>query len=541
MIFKIAWRNIFRHKGKSIVIGTILFLGAFLMTVGNGVISGMEAGLEKNIVNSFTGDIVVISDKQKDDSILFSMMGKSVEPINNYLDIKNIIQKQDYIEKYIPVGKNMAMALNEEGGDPGYVYLLGVDFAEYQKMFPDNMKVIEGRYMNPDEKGVLVGTGGRKDFYDYSGIWVLPEEGKLVDANLTKDAKESKDSLILKDNFVLMGASEDNTTNDVRTGIKGIVKYSALNNYWGSFILIDIESYRNCMGYFSAAEQIEIPDEKKKIMETDNMDDLFSEEAVAIDTEATKTNEAVNIDFKSSATVQTTPEAVNIEAGTYNLVFIKLKKGTDVKIAKENLNSAFNKAGMGGEVDYEINDKDSKVKNKWQKPKKDWLKKTGEMGARAVTWKEASGMIGSMATLIKGALFVFVMFVFFVAIIIIVNTLSMAAIERTSEIGMMRAVGAKKKFISLMFTGETALLSFFFGGAGIVAGTIAVIILRMVGLTTDNEMLQLLYGGDKFMPVITGMDFVLCIIQLTIVTVIAMIYPIKVARSITPLDAISRD
>jgi ABC-type lipoprotein release transport system permease subunit len=61
LAFTIAWRNLWRHRGKSIVIGVILFLGALLMTVGNGLISGMEKGLAENIVNSFTGDIVVIS------------------------------------------------------------------------------------------------------------------------------------------------------------------------------------------------------------------------------------------------------------------------------------------------------------------------------------------------------------------------------------------------------------------------------------------------------------------------------------------------
>ena len=293
------------------------------------------------------------------------------------------------------------------------------------------------------------------------------------------------------------------------------------------------------MGYFSAAEKVEVSAETKKIMESDNMDELFSDEAMTMDTNAVGTSNIDNIDFKSVTTESAFVKPADIEAGTYNLVFVKLKPGTDLKKAKEDLNRAFNQAGMGGEVDYGI-DK-SAVKNKWEKPKKNWLKKSKETGARAVTWKEASGTIGSMATLIKGALFVFVMFVFFVAIIIIVNTLSMAAIERTSEIGMMRAVGAKKGFISMMFTGETAFLSFFFGGAGIVLGMILVMVFRTLGLTTDNEMLQLLYGGDKFMPVITIADFVLCIIQLGIVTVIAMIYPIKVARSITPLDAISRD
>ena len=65
LIIKISWRNIMRHKGKSIVIGVILFLGALLMTVGNGVISGMDRGMQKNIVEGFTGDALIISEKQE--------------------------------------------------------------------------------------------------------------------------------------------------------------------------------------------------------------------------------------------------------------------------------------------------------------------------------------------------------------------------------------------------------------------------------------------------------------------------------------------
>jgi putative ABC transport system permease protein len=133
------------------------------------------------------------------------------------------------------------------------------------------------------------------------------------------------------------------------------------------------------------------------------------------------------------------------------------------------------------------------------------------------------------------------MFLFFVAIIIIVNTLSMAALERTSEIGMMRAVGAKKGFISNMFVGETAILSGVFGGAGIVTGIIAVKLLTLAHITSDNDMIQLLFGGDTFRPFLSGGDIGVAIFQLAIVTGIAVLYPLKVARGITPLDAISRD
>jgi putative ABC transport system permease protein len=146
-----------------------------------------------------------------------------------------------------------------------------------------------------------------------------------------------------------------------------------------------------------------------------------------------------------------------------------------------------------------------------------------------------------MAAVIKGALFGFVMLLFVVAIIIIVNTLSMAALERTSEIGMMRAVGARKSFISNMFIAETGMLSFVFGGMGIILGVIVVKIIPLLNITSSNDMVQILYGGNRFTPNLNFNDIILTVIQLTMVTLIAVIYPVKVAKGITPLDAIMRD
>jgi hypothetical protein len=54
-------------------------------------------------------------------------------------------------------------------------------------------------------------------------------------------------------------------------------------------------------------------------------------------------------------------------------------------------------------------------------------------------------------------------------------------------------------------------------------------------------MIQLLFGGDTFRPFLSSGDIGVAIFQLAIVTGIAVLYPLKVARSITPLDAISRD
>ena len=163
LILKIAWRNILRHKGKSLIIGVILFLGALLMTVGNGVISGMDRGLEQNIVNGFLGDIVIISDKEKNDNILFKMLGESIETITNFKDIKKILETESYIKDFMPVGKNVAMVINEDEGEPGYSMLLGVEFDKYRSFFPDSFKTIEGQLPGKDETGILVPTHSREE------------------------------------------------------------------------------------------------------------------------------------------------------------------------------------------------------------------------------------------------------------------------------------------------------------------------------------------------------------------------------------------
>ncbi len=508
LVLKIAWRNIQRHKGKSIIIGTILFLGALIMTIGNGVIAGMEKGLQDNIINGFTGDIVIISDKQESDNVLFTMMGTTIEPIHNFLQIKEVLSEQSYVERFLPAGENMAMILNEEGGAPGFAFLIGVDYAKYQEMFPDNMKPVEGRLLEEGERGVIIPTGSRKTFYDYTGLWFIPINEKFNLDNFKKELGDKEDTagLVIKDNIVFLGFNEKNTSLDIRLDIKGVVKFKGLDTIFGHYNFVDIESYRECQGYFSASEKtVEIPDEKKEILESDNLDSFFEEGSIIVSKAKTTTEAEVKLTPLEEKPVA---EQIDIEAGTYNLVFVKLKEGISINEGLEKINKEI---------------------------------KSADLGVRAISWKKAFGLIGSMATIIKGALFGFVTLLFFVAIVIIVNTLSMAALERTSEIGMMRAVGARKSFISNMFLAETGILSFMFGGVGIIFGTFIVKIVPVLNITSSNDMVQILYGGDKFVPFLNLPDIMLTVIQLAMVTLIAIIYPIKVAKSITPLDAIVRD
>lgn len=508
LILKIAARNIWRHRGQSFVVGSILFLASLIMTLGNGVISGMELGLNRTVVHGFTGDIVLISDKQENDNVFMEMMGKAIEPIHDFPAIRNVLNKIPWVEQYLPVGKNMAMILNEDGGTSTYQYLIGVDFENYQKMFPGNLDLIEGKLPMAGRPALLLPTGARKEIQRQTNIWFLPKGLALDTTHLEKEIGNNYHDLSLKSSMVMMGFNQDNSASDLRLDVDGIFRYHALNSIFGNFALIDIESYRQCLGYFLAGEKshvkISSQDSALFTQGEGNLDSLFSDNSLLAETSVNTTQ--TKIDWSREAVPVRT--GADLEAGDYNLVLLLLKPHVKSVDALSQINQALKEA---------------------------------HLPVRAVDWKSALGPVGSIATLIKGALFLFVSFLFFVAVIIIVNTLSMAALERTSEIGMMRAIGARKGFISIMFLTETAYLALLFGGAGIISGIIAVTILPVMKISTENDMLQLFFGGDVFHPVLTSADVILALIQLSIVTLAAVLYPLTLVRKVTPLDAVNKE
>jgi putative ABC transport system permease protein len=65
----------------------------------------------------------------------------------------------------------------------------------------------------------------------------------------------------------------------------------------------------------------------------------------------------------------------------------------------------------------------------------------------------------------------------------IVNTMSMSVMERTNEIGTLRAMGVKKRGITAQFVIEGALLGLIGATLGLVVGTAVAYIINHAGLT----------------------------------------------------------
>lgn len=505
LIFKIALRNILLHKGKSLVVGAILFIGSLVMTLGNATLSGMDHGIQRGLVDGLMGDLMIMSKRQKNDAIFTTSMGASAEVFTDFDKLKSFLSKDADVAAFMPFNKGTMMILVEMEspiGQPPFTVPFGIDFQAYQKMF-DNIELYAGRFPRPGERGILIHKERRDLLYQTYGVLFNPVDDPYNTNHLIANAVSNIRQITPQTNIILMGTSDRNSTLDIRVPVLGVYHNRKIDIYPSE--LLDLESFREAMNYSTAADKdVTLTASESSLLKMDeNPDALFSGNL----TSQVQTTSAPSVESLFTARDRK-PKVVDVDLGSYELVSVRLKNSrTALKVA-ERLNADFTKNGID---------------------------------ARAVHWKKAAGAIGSFVAIFKGALFVFTFLIFFVAIIIIMNTLAMTTLERVPEFGMMRAVGAQKGFLSLMLLGETFVLSMTFGGLGILIGGLVTAVLASLGLSTDNRLFQLFLGGPTYHPVLLPADVVVGLFELGLVTLLAVLYPVYLARKIQPLDAISRD
>jgi putative ABC transport system permease protein len=122
----------------------------------------------------------------------------------------------------------------------------------------------------------------------------------------------------------------------------------------------------------------------------------------------------------------------------------------------------------------------------------------------------------------------------FVAAVGVVNTMIMAILERTREIGVMRAVGARRSTVSRLFTFEASLLGFIGGliGLGIGYG------LTLIANPLINQ--QLKGNGLKSANIISLPPWLIVgvVVITTVIGMLAGLYPAHRAAKLNPVDAL---
>lgn len=114
------------------------------------------------------------------------------------------------------------------------------------------------------------------------------------------------------------------------------------------------------------------------------------------------------------------------------------------------------------------------------------------------------------------------------------NTMTIALLERTEEIGIMKSIGASNTAVSLMFVTEASIMGFL-GGLGGVAmgylgGKLSNVSINLVAARFGGEPVNLFYSPPQF---VLGI-----IIFAAVVGFFTGVVPARRASSIDPLDAL---
>lgn len=503
-IIKLAIRNLKEHKSKTLIISMFVLFGVAIVILGNSFLESINRGLEKDFRANVTGDLVISAIPEKGTMIdVFGVSSTNITgeipqiPAINELErveeilaeTKGIKNKSKLISAQVILAKGIEMDLsvitdNEdlELMDIPISMLFAGEDGTFREMFPD-LNMIEGRYPEPGSDEIIVDTRVMAGF-----------------------EKTYKDSLKVGDTVLLASLG-----GVIREGkIVGIFKPA--NEYSAMFQSIYCEpAFARAFAELTYANSFsqELPDSIDLSLSDMSEDDLFGDDDFFGDIEEDSSVLGSTDNFDDILGDTSLRDELNkTDDGAWQFVLAKLDNPyADKKMVRE-LNKRFQEEGLN---------------------------------VRAMDWKLAAY---SYSGTVEGLGFIFNLLIIILAVvvfIIIMNTMVVSVIERTSEIGTMRAIGAEKKFVKRLFYSESIILTSLSSFAGIILAFIIMAIFNACNIAITNEIAKMILGGGllHFSPTFS-------IIFTTIViaiagSVISNMYPVKSALRITPLKALSKE
>ena len=488
ILLKIVYRNLKEHKIKTLIIGVIVSVGMYVLVAGNTVIDTVTAGISKNFIEYNTGHIAVFPSILEAPSLVGGgpemMTDDGVVPIiRDYKDVLDAIEATPGVVAVSPQISGMAtLQFGDEGN--GFSQLLAVDPDRYRTFFPDNIDLVEGRFLEPGEEGIVLST---------NALEMLGES--------------SAETISVGDSVLLTSMSNVAGMKIREVPIVGIFDVTVASQMMTSYL--DGENMRalNGMTQITDIEAVLTAEEQSGLGAVDE-DALFGGGDDFIVVANSDASEEVDELFTSASIVQEAAlELYNaIDSDAWHYVLIRLEEGASIRQTVGKLNDSF--AASGLEV-------------------------------IAYTWLDAAGQVAQMTNSLRLIFNIVIIVIAIVSVIIIMNTLVISVTERIGEIGTMRAIGAQKSFVRRMIVMETVVIAIVFGGIGILLGAITIVIVAAAQIETQNMILQMLVGGSIIRPTITALSIFTSLFGLLVAGVVASYYPAVLALRIEPRQAMA--
>jgi putative ABC transport system permease protein len=500
VVTKIAFRNLKEHRSKTLIVGSLITLGIAVLVVGNSFMDSVNAGIEESYIHKYTGNIIISSSKVESPSLSLSrdLMENTSPVIPGFQEVRAHVQAFPEVES---TTGQITGAASLEWGDfgEGFSVLLGVDPLSYQGTFPEGVNILEGRFLKPNEQGIVLSLQVAEMLEDSAGRAVEPG-----------------DSILVK------GMNEATGMKIREVEVRGIHDYGEAAPDLALISFIDAENLRILNGLTAAhlgmsgnVQPEASRSDVKKSASTEKKDEalLFGENVFESVGESSGTDESFDpvdeeawLDILGDKTERDRLGKTDPNAWSYLLV--KLSEKDDTTRVLKELNSFFDEAGIE---------------------------------ARAWKWIEGAGSSAALAEMLQQVFNILMVIVAVVAVIIIMNTLVISVTERFGEIGTMRAIGAKRSFVRNLIIQETLLITVVFGAIGTAIGGLVLWAIRRAGIEAGSTFMQILLGSGVFRPSLSTAAVLVSLLVVSFVGLVSSLYPVSIALKISPLQAMNRN
>jgi putative ABC transport system permease protein len=482
VLIRIAFRNIREHTSKSLIIGSLVVLGVIIIVLGNSLLDTAALGVHRMFIDNYTGDVFISGvPKTPGASVsLFGIQGGSeseATPVFPEFDTVLGHLKSDSRVKAATSQVTGAGLVTQEGNNNRTFALL---FGVDPATYPQLFKdtyLVSGSYLKPGTEGIVVSKG-----------W------------LTNASKDLKTTLKVGDKVLLNGFGRAGFKIREAT-ITGVVDFNAETEGMDFIAWANADTVRILSGVDVSAEDVVLTKTQTALLNASSDSDIFGSAEQNMTAAQARSPEVVTKPAEGSA-------AAAKASGSWHFILARLADS--------------------GQTEKFIHDTNA------------WLDSQG-IAAKAGGWKVASGPFAQSVDVIRIVFYVAILIVAIVAVIIMMNTLVISVMERTGEIGTMRAIGARKSFVWLMFLVETLTVTIVFGiiGFALAAGIIGIV--NLFHIQGTNFFTQIIFGGKVLRLAVNPLSLLTTILMVAGVGIVAHLYPVIVALKVPPVRAMQSE
>lgn len=154
-----------------------------------------------------------------------------------------------------------------------------------------------------------------------------------------------------------------------------------------------------------------------------------------------------------------------------------------------------------------------------------------ELGLTVQTAKDAQGLLFTFINILQGIVAGFAVLALIASVFGIINTQYISVLERTSQIGLMKALGMRRRDIAKLFRYEAAWIGFLGGIFGVGLGL-------LVGWVANPKITAALDLGDSSLLIFIWWQLAILVVSLIIVAIVAGWLPSRKAAKLDPIEAL---